>query len=62
MQTLTINIKEPKTSEKVIWFLKHLENDGVELMQQEDLADLKHIAATRGEPTVSFDEYLKNEN
>ena len=62
MQTLTINVKEPKISEKVIWFLKHLENDGVELVQQEDLADLKLIAATRGEATVSFDEYLKNEN
>jgi len=62
MQTLTINIKEPKISEKVIWFLRHLEKDGVELTQQEDLDDLRLIAATRNEPSISFEEYLKNEN
>ena len=62
MQTLTINIKESKTSEKVIWFLKQLEKDGVEVISQEDLNDLKLIAATRNEPSVSFEEYLKNEN
>jgi len=62
MQTLTINIKEPKTSEKVIWFLKHLEKEGVEVVSQEDLNDLKLIAATRNEPIVAFEEYLKNEN
>ncbi len=62
MQTLTINIKEAKTSEKVIWFLKHLEKDGVEVISQENLNDLKLIAATRNEPSISFEEYLKNEN
>jgi len=62
MQTLTINIKESKTSEKVLWFLKHLEKDGVEIVSQEDLNDLKLTIATRNEPHISFEEYLKNEN
>ena len=62
MQTLIINIKESKTSEKVLCFLKHLENDGVEIVSQEDLNDLKCIVATRNESHISFEEYLKNEN
>lgn len=61
MQTLTINIKDKKTSEKVLWFLSHLENDGVEIVSREDIEDLKLLAATRKETALSFQEYL-NEN
>lgn len=62
MEALTINIRDKKTSEKIIWFLKHLANEGVEIVSQDDLDDLKILKATRDENTVSFDEYLKDEN
>jgi hypothetical protein len=62
MRTLTINIKDPNTSEKILWFLKCLEKDGVEIVDLEDLADLRLLAATRGEESIPFDEYLKHEN
>ena len=62
MQTLTLNIKNETLFEKVIWFLNHLKNDGLEIVSQEDLDDLKLLKATRGEEAISFDEYLKNEN
>jgi len=62
MQTLTLNIKNKTLFEKVIWLLNHLKKDGLEIVSQEDLDDLKLLKATRGEETISFDEYLKNEN
>jgi hypothetical protein len=62
MQTLTLNIKNETLFEKVIWLLDHLKSDGLEIVSQEDLDDLKLLKATRDEETVSFDEYLKNEN
>jgi hypothetical protein len=62
MQTLTLNIKNETLFEKVIWLLNHLKQDGLEIVSQEDLEDLKLLKATRDEETISFDEYLKNEN
>ena len=62
MQTLTLNIKDSKTSEKVIWFLKHLQQDGVEIIDQEDSKDLKDLAHTRTDESIDFNEYLDNEN
>ena len=62
MKTVTISIKNEETKDRIIWFLKHLESEGVEIMSQEDLEDLKLLAATRGEKSIPFSEYLKNED
>ena len=56
METLTLNIKNKQTSEKILWFLKHFEQEGVEIIEKEDLEDLKLLAKTRKEETISFDE------
>jgi len=61
MQVLTINVKNKEARDKIIWFLKHLENEGVEIISQEDIEDLKLLAATRGDESISFAEYLENE-
>ncbi len=62
MQSITINIKNDKLADKVLWFLKHLQNDGLEIVSKEDLEDLKLLKATRNEESIPFDEYTKNEN
>jgi hypothetical protein len=62
MQTVTLNIKNETLFEKVMWLLENLKNDGLEIVSQEDLDDLKLLKATRGEETISFEEYLKNED
>ena len=48
--------------EKVVWLLEHFKNDGVEISTKEDIEDLKELKYTRGEETIPFEEYLKNEN
>ena len=62
MQTLTINIQNETLTEKVLWMLEHFKNDGLEISSKEDINDLKLLKATRNEETVSFENYLKNEN
>jgi len=62
MEAITININNPSLTDKVTWFLKHLEADGLEIISKEDFEDLKALRTTRTEESVSFDEYLKNEN
>jgi len=62
MQTLTINIKNESLTEKVLWLLEHLKQDGLEIISKEDIEDLKLLKATRKEETISFEDYLKNEN
>ena len=62
METLTLNIKNKQTSEKILWFLKHFEKDEVEIIEREDWEDWKLLVSTRGEESISFEEYLKNEN
>ena len=62
MQTLTINIDNDTLVDKVIWLLEHFKNDGLEIVSKEDIEDLKLLKATREEETLSFEEYLKNEN
>ncbi|MCI5143991.1 MAG: hypothetical protein D3923_00350 [Candidatus Electrothrix sp. AR3] len=61
MQILTVSIKTEEIKDKIIWFLKHLENEGVEIISQENVNDLKLLKATRGEESIPFSEYLKNE-
>ncbi|MDD3855962.1 MAG: hypothetical protein WC279_06085 [Sulfurimonas sp.] len=62
MQSLTINIKNEALVEKVIWLLDHFKNDGLEIISKEDIEDLKLLSATRNEESISFEEYLKNDN
>jgi len=62
MHTLAINIKDKSTSNKILSLLNHFNKDEVEIIEQEDLYDLKLLSATRSESSISFEEYLKNEN
>jgi hypothetical protein len=62
MKTLTINIANDTLVDKVMWLLEHFKNDGLEIVSKEDIEDLKLLKATREEETISFKEYLKNEN
>ena len=62
MQTITVSVKNEDIKDRIIWFLKHSESEGVEIMPQEDIEDLKLLAATRKEKSIPFSEYLKNEN
>ena len=62
MQTLTINIQNETLTEKVLWMLEHFKNDGLEISSKEDIEDLKLLKSTRNEESVSFENYLINEN
>jgi len=62
LQTITISVKNEDIRDKIIWLLKHFESEGVEIMSQDDIEDLKLLAATRGEESIPFSEYLKDEN
>jgi uncharacterized protein (UPF0248 family) len=62
MQIITVSIPTEDIKDKVIWFLKHLENEGVEIISQEDINDLNILMATREEKSIPFSEYLKNED
>ena len=61
MKSFVINIKNEILVEKVIWLLEHFKNDGLEIVSNEDIEDLKLLKETRGEESISFNEYLKNE-
>lgn len=62
MKSLTINIANDSLVEKVVWLLEHFKKDGLEIVEKEDLQDLKLLKETREEETISFEEYLKDEN
>ena len=62
MKSITVNINNDKLANKVIKLLKSFKNEGLEIVSKEDMNDLKLLKATRNEESVSFDEYLKNEN
>ena len=62
MQSITINIKNEQLVDKVLWFLDHLKNDGLEIISIEDIDDLKLLKATREEKSIPFNEYLENAN
>lgn len=62
MEAITININNPSLTEKVTWFLKHLEADGLEIISKEELEDLKALTATRHEESIPFEDYLNDEN
>ncbi|WP_353573154.1 hypothetical protein [Candidatus Albibeggiatoa sp. nov. BB20] len=54
MQILTVSIQTEEIKDKIVWFLKHLEQDGVEIIEQEDIDDLKLLMTTRGETAIPF--------
>jgi len=62
MKSITININNDKLANKVIKLLKSFKNEGLEIVTKEDMNDLKLLKATRDEESVSFDEYLENED
>jgi len=62
MQTLTINIENETLIDKVVWLLEHFKDDGLEITSRENIEDLKLLKATRDEESISFEDYLKNEN
>lgn len=62
MKSITININNDKLANKVIKLLKSFKNEGLEIVSKEDMSDLKLLKATRNEESVSFDEYLENED
>ena len=62
MKSITVNINNDKLANKVIKLLKSFRNEGLEIISKEDLNDLKLLKATRNEESISFDEYLENEN
>jgi len=47
---------------KGVVICKPFKNDGLEIVSKEDIEDLKLLKATREEETISFEDYLKNEN
>jgi hypothetical protein len=61
MKSLTINIKDDSLMDKVLWLLEHFKNDGLEVVSQEDLEDLKILKETREEESVPLEAYLKHE-
>ena len=61
MKSITINIKNDKLAGKVIGLLEFLKNEEVEIVSKEDMDDLNRIKETRGEESVTLDEYLKDE-
>ena len=62
MQTFTININNDNLAQKIKWLLDKFKDEGLEIIEKEDLEDLKLLKATREDETISFDEYLKDEN
>jgi hypothetical protein len=47
MQTITILVQTEDIKDKILWFLKHLEQDGVEIISREDFNDLHSLDASQ---------------
>lgn len=62
MKSITINFSNDKLADKVLGILEYLRNEGLEIVSNEDWNDLKLLKASRKDPTVPFEEYLKDEN
>lgn len=60
MQSLTINVHNEQLFSKVMWLLEHFKQEALEIVDREDMTDLKMLSETRHEETVPFDEYLKH--
>jgi hypothetical protein len=62
MKSIVINIENENLEEKVVWMLEHFKSDGLEIVSKEDIEDLKLLKETRIEESITFEEYLKNED
>ena len=62
MKSITINISNDNLVDKVTWLLDHFKNDGLEIVSSEDVEDLNLLKNTRNDDSISFEEYLQNEN
>ncbi len=62
METLALNIHNEHIKEEIIQFLQKFKSKDLEFTYIDDVADLRLLQQTRHEATISFDEYLKNEN
>lgn len=62
MKSITININNDKLADKVIRLLKSFKEEGLEIISKEDMDNLKLLKATRNEVSVSFDEFLQDED
>jgi len=62
MNTITIRIKNDSLTEKIVWLLNHIKEDGIEIIFNDDIQDFELLRATRNDKSISFDEYLKNAN
>jgi hypothetical protein len=56
MKSLIINLQDDTLAEKVTWMLSHFKQDGLEIIEAEDLEDLKHLSAVRDEKTINWDD------
>lgn len=61
MKSITINIQNDKVARKIVRYLKSLKNEGIEIVSEEDMEDLKLLRATRKEDSISFEDYLDKE-
>ncbi|HID50915.1 MAG TPA: hypothetical protein EYP41_02615 [Anaerolineae bacterium] len=61
MESIIINIKDRQLADKILWLLEHFQEDGLEIISQEDWDDLQLLKATRSETTIPFDDYLEAE-
>ncbi|MBF0204300.1 MAG: hypothetical protein HQK67_08280 [Desulfamplus sp.] len=64
---MTIKIKNELLTEKIVWLLNHIKEDGMEIsfnddIQVLDMKDLELLRATRNDKSISFDDYLHNAN
>jgi hypothetical protein len=62
MKSIVINKENENLEEKVVWMLEHFKSDGLEIVSKEDIEDLKLLKETRIEESITFEEYLKNED
>ncbi|NKQ37104.1 MAG: hypothetical protein HF973_16005 [Chloroflexi bacterium] len=61
MESIIISIKDRRLADKILWLLEHFQEDGLEIISQEDWDDLQLLKATRSETTIPFDDYLEAE-
>ena len=52
MHSLIINIENKALLGKILWMLKHFENNGVEISNKEDFEDWKMLKDTRSDATI----------
>lgn len=54
MQSLTINVHNEQLFSKLMWLLERFKQEGLEIVDREDMTDLKILAETRHEETVPY--------